>query len=133
MNLVRLLAKLTQTNDSDFIELSAEQRRKLQAVVEMFPNSNKEGLGCTNLVEHNIDTGDAKPIKQSYYPISPAKEKILCAEIDRMLSLGVIEECPQSAWSSPGILIVKPENVRFCVDSRKLNAVTIKDSYPIPN
>ncbi|XP_059222573.1 uncharacterized protein LOC131996741 [Stomoxys calcitrans] len=114
------------SSDSDFIILSDEKTRKLRAIVDMFPNSEKEGLGCTNFVEHNIDTGDAKPIKQRYYPISPAKEKLLCAEIDRMLSLGVIEECPQSAWSSPGVLIEKPEKVRFWVDSRKLNAVTVK-------
>lgn len=50
-----------------------------------------------------------------------------------MLSLDVIEECPQSSWSSPVVLIVKPDKVRFCVDNRKLNSVFIKDSYPIPN
>ncbi|XP_067629120.1 uncharacterized protein [Eurosta solidaginis] len=49
-----------------------------------------------------------------------------------MLELGVIEEAPSSAWSSPGVLIVKPGKVRFCLDSRKLNEVTLKDAHPIP-
>ncbi|XP_059221616.1 uncharacterized protein LOC131996179 [Stomoxys calcitrans] len=115
------------------IELSDIQRKKLEAVIELFPNSDRDGLGRTTLVRHEIDTGDAKPIRQRCYPISPAREKILCGEIDRMISLGVIGECPNSSWSSPGVLLVKPDKVRFCVDSRKLNAVTVRDSYPMPN
>lgn len=122
-----------ETDESNSVPLTTKQALMLRAIVDSFPNSERDGLGCTNLLEHNIDTGNATPIKQRYYPISPAREKILCAEIDRMLSLGVIEECPQSSWSSPGVLLVKPDKVRFCVDSRRLNAVTVKDSYPIPN
>lgn len=120
-------------SETDRILLDMDQKRKLDSIIELFPNSERDGLGCTTLVEHNIDTGDARPIKQRYYPISPAREKILCEEIDRMLVLGVIEECPNSPWSSPGVLVVRPGKVRFCVDSRKLNSVTVKDAYPIPN
>lgn len=117
----------------DRIALDNEQSRRLKAVIDIFPNSEIEGLGCTDLIEHQIDTGDAKPIKQRYYPISPAVEKQLTGELDRMLSLGVIEEAPSSPWSSPVVVVIKPGKVRMCLDSRRLNSVTKKDAYPIPN
>lgn len=119
--------------DSDKLKLTVEQQQKLDKVIATFPNSKVDGLGRTTLIKHSIDTGDAKPIKQRYYPISPAVEKQISGEIERMLSLGVIEEAPNSSWSSPTVVVVKPGKVRMCVDSRKLNSVTVKDAYPIPN
>lgn len=117
----------------DALPLTKSERKLLNTAIAAFPSFDKEGLGNTTLVEHTINTRDAQAIKQRYYPISPAMEKLLCTEIDRMLSMGVIEEALESSWSSPGILIVKPGKVRFCLDSRRLNEVTVKDSYPIPN
>lgn len=123
----------TSDQDPDYLPLISCQKLKLDSAVAAFPSSDIEGLGKTSLLEHVIDTGNAKPIKQRYYPISPAREAPLCEEIDRMLSLGVIEEADNSPWSSPMVLIVKPGKNRLCIDSRKLNDVTIKDAYPIPN
>lgn len=55
-------------------------------------------------------------------------EKIL----DEMKQEGVIEKS-RSLWISPAVLIRKKDGIiRFCVDFRKLNAVTERDSYPIP-
>ena len=50
-----------------------------------------------------------------------------------MLQEGVIRESC-SPWASPITLqLKKSAETRFCVDYRKLNAVTTKDSYSIPN
>jgi len=75
--------------------------------------------------------GSAKPVKQRHFPVSPAVEKSMYAEIDRMLQLGVIEEL-ESAWSSPIVMLTKPGKVRICLDCRKVNSFTEKDAYPLP-
>ena len=113
-------------------QLNFEEKSQLQKVIDMFPSSFKMGLGETHLIKHFIDTGEARPIKRRHYPISPAKERLLFVELDRMKSLGVIEES-LSPWSSPITTVVKPGKTRMCIDCRDLNKVTVKDAYPIPN
>lgn len=112
--------------------LTPYQSQQLSAVIDLFPNCEKQGLGRTSLIQHKIDVGGASPVKQRYYPVSPAVEKLMYEEIDRMLSLGVIEPS-NSAWSSPMRLVLKPNKVRLCLDGRRLNQVTRKDAYPLPS
>lgn len=112
--------------------LSEVQKQQLQIVINSFPSFSKEGLGRTSLISHVIDVGSATPIKQRHFPVSPAMEKLIYAELDRMLENDVIEES-DSPWSSPIVLVRKPGKVRLCLDSRKVNSVTIKDAYPLPN
>lgn len=91
-----------------------------------------QDLGRTSLVYHTIDTDENKPIKQRPYRTSPEKRE----EIDRQVK----EMCDQniaqpslSPWASPVVLVKKKDgSMRFCVDYRKLNAVTKKDSFPLP-
>ena len=117
---------------SEMRELSGEEFSKLQTTISMFPSFATLGLGKTMLEEHEIDTGDAEPIKQRHYPVSPAVQKQLYEELDRLLEMGIIE-VSNSPWSSPVVLVRKPGKNRMCLDYRKVNQVTKKSAYPLPH
>lgn len=115
--------------------LNYTQRNQLDSLVDRFKElSWMDGtkLGRTHVIKHRIDTADADPIKQRQYPLSPYMLAHLNAELDRMLSLGVVQRST-SPWSSP-VLLVKKANgeLRFCFDGRRLNSVTKRDAYPLP-
>ena len=85
-----------------------------------------------NGFKHPIDTGQSLPIRTNPRRVAPAEKAIIREQVADMLSSNVIEpSC--SPWSSPVILVRKKDNsVRFCIDYRKLNKITIKDVYPLP-
>lgn len=60
----------------------------------------------THLVEHDIDVGDAVPIRQRFYRTSPGKRKQLEVEVKYMLQNGIAEPS-HSSWASPCLLVAK--------------------------
>ncbi len=93
---------------------------------------SKEDLGHTSVVKHKINTGTAQPIKQRPRRVPIAWRDESQAEVDRMLRQGVIQPS-DSPWASPVVLVRKKDNsLRYCIDYRQVNNVTLKDSYPIP-
>jgi len=89
-------------------------------------------LGCTHLAEHHIDTGDHKPIKQPPRRVPLALQGQDKQAIDDMLKRGAIRKST-SPWASPIVLVRKKNgSYRVCIDYRKVNEVTRKDSHPIP-
>lgn len=113
--------------------LLKEQAERLDALIEShFPTSNDQKIGRTDQVMHVIDTGDAKPIKQRHYTMSPARQKLVEEELEKMLDLNIVEPS-RSPWSSPIVLLDKPDGSRrFCINFKALNAVTKPDAYPLP-
>lgn len=112
--------------------LSEVDSLRLEMVQALFPSSTDLGLGHTTFLTHKIDTGDHEAIKSRHYPVSPKVQTLMYEELDRMLRIGAIEES-ESPWNSPVVLIRKPGKNRLCLDSRKLNSVTKKLAYGLPN
>lgn len=112
-------------------DLSETEKQRLQGVINRNVALMGQSLGCTTLAEHVIVT-DSPPIKQRYYRVSPVMQAIIDEEINKMLDQGIIEKS-NSPWASPLIMVKKKDGTyRPCVDFRKLNAVTKRDSYPLP-
>lgn len=122
----------TADSDQQMHVLTPQQQEQLDDVKSLFPSYAKQGLGRTEWLTHNIDTGESPPIKQRHYPYSPAIQKKLEEAIDRMLTEGIIQES-ESGWNSPITPVIKPGKVRLCLDARKLNSVTKPFAYPLPN
>lgn len=116
----------------DKTRLTPTEYEALNHLTDSYFNNIGARLGRTTILEHVIDTGDAPPIKQRHYPVSPNIAKFINTELDEMLRLGVVEPS-HSAWSSPIVVVKKHSGAyRFCIDFRKVNSVTKKDAYPLP-
>ena len=88
--------------------------------------------------EHCIETNNSLPVYKHPYRKSPTELRAIKTEIERMLTMKIIEPS-NSQWGAPCILERKPledgreQPPRFVVDYRGLNAVTKSDGYPIPS
>ncbi|CAM5130705.1 unnamed protein product [Natator depressus] len=112
--------------------LGRMQRQQIQELCTSYAPTFSATPGLTERAYHSIDTGNAHPIRVQPYRVSPQAKTAIEREIQDMLQMGVIRPS-ESAWASPVVLVPKPDGeIRFCVDYRKLNAVTRPDNYPMP-
>ena len=111
----------------------------IQDVIQQTVSSNADvftqpdgTLGNCPQVKMHIDTGNAKPISQKPYRTPLTKRTVIEEQIASMLKKGVIRPS-SSPWASPVTLVPKKDGgTRFCIDYRRVNAVTKKDRYPLP-
>lgn len=84
-------------------------------------------------VQHRIEPEktDSHPIKSAPYQAGSKAKKLEKQEIDRMLTVYVIEPA-QTKWASPIVLVQKKDGtLRFLVDYSRLNAVMVQGSYSL--
>ena len=119
----------------DLEHLSGEEREKMENLLnghqDVFAKSSSE-LGLTTLVEHKIETGGAVPVKQPPRRMPNSLRTVLEDQVGEMLENNIIKPS-NSPWSSSIVLVRKKDGTwRFCIDFRKLNDVTVKDAFPLP-
>ncbi|KAL0411385.1 UNVERIFIED_CONTAM: hypothetical protein Slati_3728200 [Sesamum latifolium] len=92
-----------------------------------------EGIDPQVITHHlNIDP-NYKPIKQKKRHFGPEKDKIIQAEVNKLMAAEHIEEIQFPKWLSNVVLVPKPgEKWRMCIDFRDLNKACPKDFYPVP-
>ncbi|XP_068239972.1 uncharacterized protein [Palaemon carinicauda] len=106
--------------------------------IDVFEDFKMTGTITLNNVEYPVnilrDTGSAQSImlNTSPYRLSPERRKVMRDEVNFLLEHGLAEHSC-SPWGSPCLLAPKPGGrFRLCTDYRKLNDLTIPDSYPLP-
>ena len=116
-----------------FTDRACQPLRTAMAARRHLFATGKGDLGRTDIVQHQIHTGDQPAIKQRVrrYPVARREEERQLVE--DMLAIGIIRES-NSVWSSPTVLVKKKDGTtRFCIDYRQPNQVTKVDAYPLPH
>ena len=82
------------------------------------------GMGCTSLVEHTIDKGSQRPIRQGLRRHPTAYLETIDKQIDKLIQNDFVEPAA-SAWASNVVLVRKKDGShRLCVDYRAVNEHT---------
>ena len=89
-------------------------------------------LGETDVVEHDITLTDDIPFQERYRRIPPQAYDKVREHLEQMLRMGVIQRSDSDFASAVVIVQKKDGSMRFCIDLRKLNAKTVRDSHPLP-
>ncbi|XP_039309912.1 uncharacterized protein K02A2.6-like [Solenopsis invicta] len=114
-------------------ELTSDQERRLEEFLEKHVPKQVANPGITKLTEHRIDVGQHRPVKQRCYLVSPKVQDAIREEVNKMLEAGIIEPS-FSEWSNPIVMVKKAMGkYRFCLDFQKINSISKKDAYPLPN
>ena len=66
------------------------------------------------------------------YRAGDRKRQVIQKNVNELLQKKVREPA-QSEWAAHVVLVPKSDSaLRFCVDYRRFNALTIRDTYPLP-
>ena len=118
--------------DKKLSHLDQTQRGELKILILEYEHLFPDIPTRTDQIYHDVDIECSKPIKQHPYRMNPMKLQYLREEVQYLLDNDFIEPS-QSDWSSPCILVPKPDGTfRMCTDYRKVNSVTKTDSFPVP-
>ena len=115
-----------------------EQAEKAHSLLKEYHDIfslEKRDIGHTNATKHKIvlKDPDTPPFKEHFHRILPPQLDEVSEHLKLMLDAGVI--CPSnSPWCNAVVLVRKKDRLLcFCIDFRKVNSLTVKDSHPLPH
>jgi len=115
---------------------SPEFQQKINAVLDRYPVMDpaaKPPFPKEREVSHQIELEPgARPPSKPAYRLSPLELDELKKQLEELTSRGYIQPS-KSPYGAPVLFVKKKDgSMRLCVDYRALNAVTVKNSYPLP-
>ena len=116
-------------------QLPCSERQALKPLLKDFSDIfsvDKNDIGLTHLVAHEIDTGGERPIVCQHRRVPIHLEDKVENLIKDLESKGIIRPS-ESPWNAPLVVVPKKNgDIRLTVDYRKLNAITKRPVFPIP-
>ena len=129
-----LLEKLDLSGLEAWPQEQADKARSLFKEYHDIFSLEKRDMGHTNATKHKIvlKDPDTPPFKERFRRIPPPQLDEVREHLKLMLDTGVIQPS-NSPWCNAVVLVRKKDgSLRFCIDFRKLNSLTVKDSHPLP-
>jgi hypothetical protein len=110
------------------VELKLEDIHVVREFLDVFPN-DLPGMPPKRVIEFKIELQPGTtPIAKAPYKMSPVELKV---QLQGLLDKGYIHP-RTSPWGCPVLFVEKKDKeLHLCVDYRLLNAVTIKNKYPL--
>ena len=128
------LEKLDLSGLEAWPQEQAEQARSLLKEYHNIFSLEKCDMGHTNATKHKIvlKDPDTPPFKEHFHRIPPPQLDKVREHLKLMLDAGVIRPS-NSPWCNAVVLVRKKDgSLRFCIDFRKLNSLSVKDSHLLP-
>ena len=130
-----LLDKLDLSGLEAWPTEQAEKTRGLLREYHDIFSLEKHDMGHTNATKHKIvlKDPDTPPFKERFGRIPPPQLDEVREHLKLMLDAGVVRPS-NSPWCNAVVLVRKKDgSLRFCINFRRLNALTVKDSHPLPH
>ena len=113
-------------------ELNEQQGKALDECLGKWQEVLTSVPGKTEVLLHDIKTGEAPPIRSVPYQIPDKWREQVREEISKLSDMGILVPST-SPWSSPIVPVPKKDGtIRICIDFRRVNKVTELDPYFIP-
>ena len=132
---VLLLDKLDLSGLEAWPMEQAEKARSLLREYHDIFSLEKHDMGHTNATKHKIvlKDPDTPPFKEHFCRIPSPQLDEVREHLKLMLDAGVVRPS-NSPWCNAVVLVRKKDgSLHFCIDFRRLNALTVKDSHPLPH
>ena len=130
-----LLEALQEILERNTYYLNDSETERLPELLFNYKNvfSISDGdLGTTHMVQHRIETGNALPIRIQPWQTSPWKHGEIDQQVTKLIQQGKVKESSRP-WSFTVVLATKKDgSQRLCMHNRQLNAVIVKDAFPLP-
>jgi hypothetical protein len=122
-----------KTSLHHMVELKLEDIHVVREFPDVFPD-DLPGMPSERAIEFKIELQPGTtPIFKAPYKMSPMEMKELKIQLQGLLGKGYIR-LSTSPWGFSVLFVEKKDKeLHLCVDYRSLNAVTIKNKYPLPH
>lgn len=126
-------ALLNNVQSNTFLgdKYSREAIHLLRSYKDVF-SQQKFDIGYSKIVKHEINIKENSPVQQIVGKVPLNLEDWVDEQVKNLKDRGVIRES-NSPWCAPIVVVKKKSgDMRMCIDYRRLNSITIKPIYKIP-